>query len=217
MKTLLRIDSSPRSARSHSRQLTTRFSELWTASNPEGKIVHRDLAACPVPLVSDDWIAAAFSDPADHTPSQQSAIATSDGLVNELLAADEIVIGTPMHNFSITGTLKAWIDQVVRVGRTVEYPSYRGLVTGKKAILIATRGGPGMDPGEPGAHLDAQVPYLVQILNFIGISEISTVYAGNLAGAEETRRQSLERALSQIESLATGRDFHQRESVAVST
>lgn len=198
MKKLLHIDSSPRKARSCSRQLTAHFVRAWLTTNPDGCVVHRELGLAPVAFVSEDWIAAAFSSGADQTPAQRAAIAASDELVDEVLTADDIVIGAPMHNFSVSAPLKAWIDQVVRVRRTVELPSYRGLAKGKKVTIITTRGGEGMSPGEPMAHLDAQVPYLKQILGFIGITDVSVVYAGNLAGPQAARQHSLNAAVSAI-------------------
>jgi FMN-dependent NADH-azoreductase len=202
MKILLHIDSSPRTQRSHSRRLTAQFARAWRSANPDGTVVHRELGLTPVPLVSEDWIAAAFSSPADHTSAQRAAIAVSDELIDELVAADEVVIGAPMYNFGVTAALKAWIDQVVRVGRTVQYPSYAGLVKGKKVTIITTRG-LGFGPGEPMAQFDAQVPYLKQILGFIGITDVSVVYADSLAGSDEARQSSLNKALAEIEELAS--------------
>jgi len=203
MKTLLHIDSSPRNERSHSRQLTTQFVRAWRDAHPSGTVIHRDLGLSPVPLVTEDWIAAAFSIAADHTPAQRAAISVSDELVDELMAADDVVIGAPMYNFGVTASLKAWIDQIVRVGRTVEYPSYTGLVKNKKVTIITTRGGAGLGPGEPMAQFDAQVPYLKSILGFIGITDISVVYAGGLAGPEHARQASLNEAAAAVEELAS--------------
>ena len=202
MKTLLRIDSSPRAERSHSRQLTAQYTQAWQEAHPDGKVIHRDLGLAPVPLVTEAWIAAAFSNPADHTPEQQAAIAPSNELVDELLAADKLLIGAPMYNFTVPASLKAWIDQVVRVGRTFSYPDFQGLTTGKTATIITVRGGPGYGPGEAMAHMDAEVPYLRLILGFIGITEVSVVYAGNLAGSDELRQVSLDKALTEIKGLA---------------
>jgi len=208
MKTLLHIDSSPRDGRSHSRQLTATFAEAWRRANPDGQVVHRELGLTPVPPVSEDWIAAAFSNPADHTPAQRAAIAVSNELVDELLAADEVVIGAPMYNFAVNASLKAWIDQVVRIGRTVRtdapsgVPSYVGLAKGKKVTIITTRGGADLGPEEPMAQFDAQVPYLKQLLGFIGITDISVVYAGSLAGSDEVRHSSLDKAFAAVEALA---------------
>ncbi len=113
--TLLRIDSSAR-RNSVSRQLTQRFVEK---EHPGGQVIERDLATTSLPLITDEWTLAAYSDPASLTPAQRETLSVSDTLVEELLAADTIVIGAPMYNLTVSAPLKAWIDQIVRVGRTV--------------------------------------------------------------------------------------------------
>ncbi len=107
-----------------------------------------------------------------------------------------------MYNFTVNAALKAWIDQVVRVGRTVEYPSFTGLLTGKRATIVTTRGGTGMEPGGPMEQYDALVPYMRQILGFIGITEIAVIYAGSQAGTDEERRRSTKIALDEAETAA---------------
>jgi FMN-dependent NADH-azoreductase len=203
MRTLLHIDSSPRTERSCSRQLTAQFASAWRVANPGGMVVHRDLGLSPVPMISEDWIGAAFSDPAVHTTGQQSAIAISNQLVDELIAADEVVIGAPMYNFGVSASLKAWIDQIVRVGRTVSYPSFTGLLQGRKVTIISTRGGVGLRPGEAMADYDCQVPYLIQILGFLGITDVPVVYADSLANPDAARETSLARAREEVERLTS--------------
>ena len=109
---LLRIDSSAR-RNSVSRQLTSRFVETWKKENPNGEVIERDLATTHLPLITDEWTLAAHSDPASLSTSQKHVLALSNALVEEVLAADTIVIGAPMHNFAISALLKGWIDQVV--------------------------------------------------------------------------------------------------------
>jgi len=136
---LLRIDSSAR-RNSISRQLTSRFVETWKKENPKGEVIERDLATTSLPLITDEWTLAVYSDPASLSTSQRHVLALSNTLVEELLAADTIVIGAPMHNFAISALLKGWIDQVVRVGRTVLFTPNgpQGLLTGKKAVVITS-------------------------------------------------------------------------------
>lgn len=131
---LLRIDSSAR-RNSVSRQLTSRFVETWKKENPKGEVIERDLATTHLPPITDEWTLAAYSDPASLSTSQKRVLALSNTLVEELLAADTIVIGAPMHSFTISALLKGWIDQVVRVGRTVLFNPNgpQGLLSGKKA------------------------------------------------------------------------------------
>jgi FMN-dependent NADH-azoreductase len=106
---LLRIDSSAR-RNSVSRQLTERFVETWRKQNREGEVIVRDLAITRLPLITDEWTLAAHSDLAKLTPAQRETLSISDELVEELLAADVIVIGAPMYNLTISAPLKAWID-----------------------------------------------------------------------------------------------------------
>ena len=112
---LLRIDSSARTA-SVTRQLTARAAEEWKENNPDGDVIHRDLSAIEIPPITDDW-SATLLEPSKLRPGQRSYLSTSDQLIDELRAADTIVIGAPMYNFSISSPLKAWIDQIVRIGK----------------------------------------------------------------------------------------------------
>jgi FMN-dependent NADH-azoreductase len=113
---LLRIDSSARTA-SVTRQLTARAAEEWKENNPDGDVIYRDLSAIEIPQITDDW-SATLLEPSKLSPGQRSYLSTSDQLIDDLRAADTIVIGAPMYNFSISSPLKAWIDQVVRIGKT---------------------------------------------------------------------------------------------------
>ena len=202
MPTLLHLDSSPRAERSHSRQLTAEFARRWLAAHPGSQVVHRELGLTPLPLVSEAWIAAAYGDPATYSAEQRAAIAVSDELIDELFAADELVIGAPMYNFTVPAALKAWVDQVVRARRTFDPATYSGLVpAGKKVTVVTTRGGAGYGPGEAMAHLDAEVPYLKLILGFIGLTDVSVVYAENTSGADAVREGSLDRARARIGEL----------------
>lgn len=200
MQTLLRIDSSPRLERSFSRRLSEHFTDVWRGAHPEGSVFHRDLARSPLPMVNEDWIAGAFTAPHNRTPAQRDAIAVSDALIEELMAAGTIVIAAPMYNFGIPAALKAWIDQVVRMGRTVA-PTHRGLLEGKRAVILATRG-LGYGAGEAREHDDAQVPYLRRILQFMGINEIDAICADHLAGSDAMRELNMQRALLAVEQEA---------------
>ena len=128
---LLQIDSSARTS-SATRQLTARFVAEWRENHPDGEVVHRDLSATTLPLITDDWGAAQLEE-SKRTPAQRSYLSTSDELIEELQAADTVVVGAPMYNFTIPSTLKAWIDQVVRIGKTFNYgPNGRAGPSGRK-------------------------------------------------------------------------------------
>ncbi|MGJ5631378.1 FMN-dependent NADH-azoreductase [Nostoc sp. CALU 1950] len=199
MVNILHIDSSPRAERSHSRELSKEFVSAWKAKHPEDAIVYRDLGHYPVPHVDEAWIAAAFSPPETHTPELTEAIRISDELVDEFLAADRYVFGVPMYNFNIPSTFKAYIDQIVRINRTValEAQGFRGLVEGKKAVIITARGGD-FSPTSPAAAYDFQEPYLRTIFGFIGITDIQFINANSL-NEGDARTQSLSEARAAIQ------------------
>lgn len=193
MTQILHLDSSPRGERSHSRQLTRAFVETLKAQHPDAAVVYRDLGHKSVPHVDEPWIAAAYSDPATHTPELKQAIALSNELVDELLAADILVIGAPMYNFSIPSTLKAWIDQIVRIGRTFT-KDYQGLATGKRAFILCARGGSGYGSGDPMEQANFQDPYFKTIFGMIGITDITFLYDEKTLSSESQLPQNVEKA-----------------------
>lgn len=183
MTHILHLDSSPRSDRSISRALTKQFVDLWKQLQPADVITYRDLGHNPVPPIDEAWIAAAFSPPDQLTPALKAALAISDELIDELLAANLYVFGVPMYNYSVPASFKAYIDQIVRVQRTfaVRADGYEGLLKDKKVLVITTRGG-----SYAGGPFDFQEPYLQAVFNFVGITDIRFIHAENLAmGADE--------------------------------
>jgi FMN-dependent NADH-azoreductase len=200
---LLQIDSSARSS-SVTRQLTAKFVEEWKKNHPDGEVVQRDLATTVLPHITDDW-AGAHLDPSQLTPAQRSYLATSDQLIEELQAADTIVIGAPMYNFAIPSSLKAWIDQIVRMGKTIGYGASgaRGLLANKRVIVVTARGG-AYGKGSPAEKFDFQEPYLRHIFGFIGLTDVTFIHAENqsreeagprlAAAAEEIGRLAVEQS-----------------------
>jgi FMN-dependent NADH-azoreductase len=198
---LLRIDSSARSS-SVTRQLTEKFVEEWKKNHPAGKVIQRDLATTVLPHITDHW-AGAHLEPSQLTPAQRSYLATSDELIEELQIADTIVIGAPMYNFAIASSLKAWIDQIVRMGKTIGYgPSgARGLLANRRVIIVTARGG-AYGKGTPAEKFDFQEPYLRHIFRFIGLTDVTFIHAENqsreeagprlAAAAEEIGRLAVE-------------------------
>ncbi len=181
---ILHIDSSPRAERSHSRALTKAFVEQLQSAHSDLTVNYRDLGHAPVPHVDEAWIKAAYSDPSERSDSDVQALAFSDELVDELLAADVIVLGAPMYNFSIPSTLKAYIDNVVRIGRTFT-KDYQGLTSGKKLYILCARGGGGYAAGEPMHDKNFQDPYFKAIFGLIGIEDISYVYDEKTLSGED--------------------------------
>lgn len=200
---LLRIDSSARK-NSVSRQLTGTFTESWREQHPDGLVIERDLTTTHLPLITDEWVQAAYSDPRNLTTEQRLVLAASDALIDEVRQADVIVIGAPMYNFAIPAPLKAWIDQVVRAGQTVLFSASgpKGILKGKKVYVITSRGG-AFRPGTATASFDYQEPYLRHILAFIGLTDVTFIHAENQKPGQlgEAARNE---AVAQIQEL-TGR------------
>ena len=181
MPTLLNIQSSPRGLNSISRSLSQDFVAAWQTKHPDGKVVLRDLPENNLPYVGIPWITGIFLTADKHTPEMQRALAVSDELIAELLSADEILIGTPMYNFTVPANLKAWIDLIVRPRLTHSGPPDRkGLVTGKTCKIIIASGGT-YDEGLPAAASDYESGYLKRILAFIGITDVEVILAGGTA------------------------------------
>lgn len=201
MPTLLHLDASPLET-SISRELTREFAATWKAARPDGTVLYRDLSVRPPDPINQAWVQAAYTSPEARTPEQKALLSTSDTLIHELESADEIVIGAPMHNFSIPSSLKLWIDQVVRSGRTFSYGADgpKGLLAGKKATLLVASGGV-YSPGSAAAAMNFVDPYLKAVLGFIGITDVHTVTVGGAArlvsGAVD-RTTLLQPALQQI-------------------
>ncbi|WP_030187412.1 FMN-dependent NADH-azoreductase [Streptomyces sp. NRRL S-813] len=163
MPTLLHIDSSvfPASA-SASRSVTDAFRKVWEEQHPEGKVIYRDLAADPVAHISAAAHTAGFADPDTHTPEQAAAFAERVGLIEELERADAVLIGAPMYNYAIPSTLKAWLDNVILIGRTAAVENHAA--TGTPTVVVASRGG-SYAPGTPREGYEYVQNYLRAVLS----------------------------------------------------
>lgn len=177
-KNILVIASSPNTENAASTNLAQRLGRGLAAAKGGLPVVLRDLGANPPSHLDQATIGAFYTPDADRTDEQNRKVALSDELVAELFAADAIVIAAPMHNFGITAHLKSWIDQIARVGRTFEPTGQgpKGLVTDRPVYVVTTRGG-AYGPTTDFNHLDHLEPYLRRVLNFIGIEDISFIYA----------------------------------------
>jgi len=207
MSTLLRVDSSPMGEHSISRKLTSQFTNTWAKAHPHGKIITRDLSKTSLSPVDQTWIDACGTPQAIRTAEQNKVLSTSELLIGELDQADQYVFGVPMHNFNVPATLKLWIDQVVRAGRTFSYgpDGPKGLLNGKKATLLVASGGV-YETGSTMAALNFANPYLETVLRFIGVTDITTISAegtAQLGSGEVDLETFLAPSLEKVESLAT--------------
>ncbi|GAA3618863.1 FMN-dependent NADH-azoreductase [Flavivirga jejuensis] len=187
MKTLLRIDCSSRTQGSHSRALADYFEKNWKALNPEGTIIYRDLAKDHIPHIQNNTIEGFFTPPEHMSFENKKATTLSDELIMELITAHEILISSPLYNLNVPSNLKAYLDQVVRIGHTfnINKKGYYGLLEDKLAYLITVKGGTYKDTFME--QYDFQEPYLKAILGHMGIKVQESF---SLEGASDV--QSLE-------------------------
>ena len=191
---ILRIDASARKTGSVSRSLADetidRLAE-FSAVN----LTSRDVAS-GLPFVNEDWVAANFTPVNDRTDAHKATLGLSDSLVAELKSADTIVISTPIYNFGIPATLKAWVDMICRVGMTFQYTENgpAGLLEGKRAIILVASGGTSV-----GSPIDFATPYLKQALAFVGITDVTLIAADALGRNAEEKRSEVS---TQIQALA---------------
>jgi FMN-dependent NADH-azoreductase len=196
MTQLLVVETSPRGQQSVSRQMTQRFLTAWRTAHPGGHIVHRDLVDAGLSFVTAPWLQAYFTPPADQSQAMKEELRLSDELVAELLAAEHIVISTPVYNYNVPASLKAWVDHIVRKGATLGFDG-RGLVKGKKATLLIASGGVYTE-GSPIRDRDIATQYLRLILGVIGIEDV-TVVAGGGAKSVDLREQTMDVFLAALE------------------
>jgi FMN-dependent NADH-azoreductase len=205
MKTLLVVNSSGRVTRSVTRRLTARFAEGWLRSNPSGTVIERDVGLRPPSSVSEPWIAAAFADPGSRAGLRSEALRESEILIGEITSCDAIVLGVPIYNFGMPAQLKAYFDQIIRIGRTFaidpqpEDP-YRPLLASKPCIIVTAASEPALYPGGPLAHLNFLEPHLRTLWRFIGVDDVSfvRVVSGDATGPDAGSLAAAEAAIDEL-------------------
>jgi FMN-dependent NADH-azoreductase len=210
MKNLLIINASPRVERSVTRNMTKLFVDTWMAANPDHTICHREVGREPIPHVSELWISAAFKPAELRTEEEVNVLKASDQYIAEIMAADVIVLGTPMYNWSIPSVLKAYLDQVIRANETVKMRPddpqnpYRGLLKDKQVYLLFSRGNAGYEKGEYYEHMNFQTEYLKTVFKIMGLTDIQEVALNGSAFDPEVYEQSKKDVYHQIAEIATG-------------
>lgn len=193
---VLRVDASARGETSVSRQLADLMLREFGARAPGLSVARRDVAA-GLPFVDAAWVGANQTEPDARDAAQQRALALSDELVAEVVAADVLVIATPIYNFSVPASLKAWFDQVARVRLTFRYTEHgpQGLLAGKKAYVLVTTGGT-----EVGSGIDFATPWLKFMLNFLGITDSQVIAADrSMVRGDAARQDAAERIVERLE------------------
>jgi FMN-dependent NADH-azoreductase len=174
-RTVLLVQASARVSRSLTRALAAAFEERWREAHPEDRIIVRDVGLSPPPAISEAWIVSAFTEPDARTAAQRDELKLSDAMIAEVHAADLIVMATPMYNYGMPSALKAWFDQVVRIGQTFTFDRARGddplepMQSGKQLLILSARGEFGFEPGGRRAHMNHLDPHIVVASRYLGI------------------------------------------------
>ena len=203
MSTILALTSSALGGESASSHLVGVAIDQLVANDPKARVIVRNLGAEHIPHLDGDSAQALRTGEAAN-PAQARALALSEALLEELRAADTLVIGAPMYNFGITTTLKAWFDYVLRAGVTFSYSEAgpKGLMTGKRAIVVLSRGG--LYSEGPAQVLDFQEPHLLHLLGFMGITDTTVVRAERLGFGPEARAAAISGAETALAAAASG-------------
>jgi FMN-dependent NADH-azoreductase len=213
---LLHIDSSARPDRSdrsqygsHTRRLTGRFVQRWLANRPDDRVTYRDVGQYPPSPVTARWIHAAFTKPQQREPWMHEALAESDALVDELMEADLIVAGVPMYNFGMPAQFKAYIDNIVRVGRTFGFdrsrpgdpywPLLAGM--GKRLVVLSARGDYGYEPGGRQAHVNHVESGVRDVFGYLGVTEFDSIAIEYDEFADERLKASIAAAERAVDKL----------------
>ena len=200
MRNILILKSSILANYSQSGSLTDYLAKQWLEQNPDDKVTVRDLAAHPIPVLDNEIVGALRPSDVPLTPRQQEALNLSDTLIDELKNHDVIVLSAPMYNFNIPTQLKNYFDFIARAGVTFRYTEQgpEGLITGKQAIIVTTRGGLHKDTPS-----DLITPYLSVFLGFIGINDVKFVYEEGIAYGAEMAEKARSGAEQQIRQLVS--------------
>ena len=201
MTTILQLNNSIFGEDGQSSRLADQFVARYRERSPETRVIRRDLGAEPVPHLTAARFGAALTAQDERTGEQARDAAIADTLIEELEAADLLVIGAPTYNFHVASTLKAWIDHVARAGRTFRYTANgpEGLLSNKTAYVFLTSGGQ-----YTGTSMDFEAPYLRHFLGFLGIGDVHITRAEGLAMGEETKARAIADAQGRVEALAGG-------------
>ncbi|CAA9511736.1 MAG: FMN-dependent NADH-azoreductase [uncultured Sphingomonadaceae bacterium] len=201
MTKVLTIASSALGDASVSKTIAHALVDAMRAAEPGLEVVERDVGAHPLPHLSPEGMPAFGGD--TSTPQAAATAALSRGVIDEVMAADVLVIASPMYNFGITSTLKAWFDHLLRAGITFRYTATgaEGLVHGKRAVCVVACGGNYGDDG-PSAGSNHQLPHLRTLLNFIGITDVTFVRAEGLAFGPDAKAASIAKATAEAREVA---------------
>jgi FMN-dependent NADH-azoreductase len=181
MTHLLHIDASARGERSLSRKLSRAFIHTWIEADPNAQVIVRDIGANPPPFMTEGWIGAVFTQEEDLTVVQRDQIQLSDELIDEIDRADVIVIGSPMYNYGMPAALKAWFDQVIRIGKTFTFDLARGdfplepIMSGKTLVILSSRGEFGFGAGGIREKMNHLETHIQTCAHYLGVEQTHVI------------------------------------------
>ncbi|MCE7997541.1 MAG: ACP phosphodiesterase [Rhodobiaceae bacterium] len=208
MATLLRIDASARHTRSLTRMMSDHFLHTWHRTTSDLKVIERDVGLYPPTPISESWIDAAFTPIDRRTNEQRAQLETSDRLIDELDRSDVILMATPMYNYGLPASLKAWVDQIVRVGKTFTFDLSRGdrplepIFSGKTLAILTATGEFGFGAGGINADADHLVPHIRTISKYLGAESLHHIGIEYQEFADHRFEKSKADALTSVELLA---------------
>lgn len=196
---ILQINTSARATGANSTRLADAITARLKALHPDAAVALRDLATQPHPVLDGESLTALFTPADQRTAAQCARAALDDALIAQVQAANVLVLGVPMYNFGVTVQFKSWIDAIAKAGVTFRYTATgpEGLLTGKKVYVALARGGVYRDTAT-----DSQVPYIKTVLGFLGMTDVTFIYAEGLALGTESAEQAFADAQTQIDALA---------------
>ncbi|CCV15670.1 FMN-dependent NADH-azoreductase [Mesorhizobium sp. STM 4661] len=200
---ILLVTSSPRGGASHSTRIATEFADKLVAADPSATLVVRDLVANPLPHIDPDYSSGIYTPAESRTPRQAEVVGVSDAVLEELFAADTIILATGFINFGISSTLKSWIDHVTRSGKTFSYGENgpKGLVTGKKVYIVLASGG--IYSEGAAVQLDHAIPYLRSVLGFIGMTDVDVIRIEGVGMGPDAVEAALAKATAKVDAVVT--------------
>jgi FMN-dependent NADH-azoreductase len=200
MPTILHIDSSARKQRSISRALAMQFTDQWQVKYPTDKFIYRDIGSAPPNFISEKWIAAVFASEETRTVEQDALLALSDILIQEITEAEILIISTPMYNYGMPASLKAWFDQVIRVNKTFTFDLSRGdfpiepTMSGKTLVLLTSCGEFGFEIGGVREEMNHLSPHIRSASKYLGVDEQHEIWVEYQEFGDQRHTQSIDKA-----------------------
>lgn len=216
MSTILHIDASIRAAHnpnpnhnSISKNIAHHFIQSWKAQHAIDEYIYRDVGSNPPPFITQQWMAAAFTPEQKRTAQQHDILKLSDQLIAEIVAADLIIIASPMYNYGMPAQLKAWFDQIARVNKTFDFDLARGdfplqpTLSGKTLLIISSSGEFGFEAGGIREHMGHLLPHLRPVSQYLGVNKIYEIAAEYQEFADDRHQKSVAQAYVRAEQLAS--------------